>query len=118
MLPRSWSVTLARRAATWQAAARSHVRYEFRPYEVYQGLPPVRACLHTIASRLDDFRPIVAPANGIVHVRPRCPQCRLMEKSATNLTITAGDGVVHLDSRCPVHGRYRENIDITGTSGW
>jgi hypothetical protein len=105
------------RLLTW-AAGRSHVRYEFRPYSVYQGLRPARTCLHTIGSRLEEFRPIVAPADGIVRIRPRCPQCRLMEKSAKNLTIAAGDGVVHLDSRCPVHGRYRESIDVTGTEGW
>lgn len=100
------------------AAHRSRVRYEFRPYTVYQGLRPVRTCLHTIASRLDEFRPIVAPADGIVRIRPRCPQCRLMEKSAKNLRITAGNGEVHLDSRCPIHGRYRETIDVTDTDGW
>ncbi|WP_246868391.1 hypothetical protein [Saccharopolyspora sp. ASAGF58] len=100
------------------AAARSHIRYEFRPYSVYQGLRPVRECLHAIASRLDDFRPIVAPTDGIVRVRPRCPECRLMDKSARHLTITPGEGQVHLDSVCPLHGRYRETIDVTGTGGW
>jgi hypothetical protein len=94
------------------------VRYEFRPYSVYQGLPPVRECLHAIASRLAEFRSIVAPADGIVRVRPRCPDCRLMEKSAQHLAITSGEGVVHLDSRCPVHGRYRETIDVADTNGW
>jgi hypothetical protein len=100
------------------AASRSDVRYEVRPYGVYQALPPVRECLHAIATRLDDFRPIVAPADGIVRIRPRCPACRLMEKSAKCLRITPGDGVVHLDSRCPHHGAYRETIDIHGTAGW
>lgn len=100
------------------AANRSHVRYEFRPYTIYQGLRPVRTCLHTIASRLAEFRSIVAPADGIVRIRPRCPDCRLMEKSAMSLIITAGEGEVHLDSRCPVHGRYRETIDLAGTTGW
>lgn len=100
------------------AAARSGVRYEFRPYSVYQGLQPVRACLHTIASRIEDFRPMVAPADGIVRIRPRCPDCRLMEKSAKSLTITAGDGHVHLDSTCPIHGRYRETVEVAGTAGW
>lgn len=116
-LDRAARVSGFERLLQW-AAARSRIRYEFRPYEVYQGLPPVRACLHTIASRLDDFRPIVAPADGIVRVRPRCPECRLMEKSARNLTIAAADGEVHLDSYCPVHGRYRETIDVTGSNGW
>jgi hypothetical protein len=105
------------RLLTW-AASRANLRYEFRPYTVYQGLRPVRACLHTIASRLEEFRPIVAPADGIVRIRPCCPHCRLMEKSAQNLTITAGDGVVHLDSRCPIHGPYRETVDVNGTEGW
>lgn len=100
------------------AATRSSVRYEFRPYSVYQSLRPVRVCLHAIASRQAEFRPIVAPADGVVRVRPRCPDCRLMEKSAEHLVITAGDGVVHLDSHCPVHGGYRETIDVTGTDGW
>ncbi|MGH3564861.1 MAG: hypothetical protein ACRDRH_02255 [Pseudonocardia sp.] len=100
------------------AADRSNVRYEFRPYSIYQGLPPVRACLHAIASRLNDFRPIVAPADGIVRIRPRCPECRLMEKSAKNLRIIVGDGEVHLNSRCPVHGRYRETVDIASSGGW
>jgi hypothetical protein len=100
------------------ASTRSHLRYEFRPYSIYQALPPVRTCLHTIACRLENFRSIVAPSDGIVRIRPRCPQCRLMEKSARNLTITAGDGEVHLDSYCPTHGHYRETINVTGTRGW
>ncbi|MGH3899726.1 MAG: hypothetical protein ACRDTA_16075 [Pseudonocardiaceae bacterium] len=116
-LDRADRVSGFERLLRW-AAARSHLRYEFRPYSVYQGLPSVRTCLHAIASRLEDFRPIVAPADGIVRIRPRCPQCRLVEKSAKNLTITAGAGEVHLDSFCPVHGRYRETIDVTGTGGW
>jgi hypothetical protein len=105
------------RLLSW-AAARSGVHYEFRPYTVYQQLAPVRACLHMIASRLEQFRPLVAPADGIVRIRPRCPDCRLVEKSARHLAITAGDGVVHLDSYCAFHGHYRENIDIAGTHGW
>lgn len=116
-LDRADRVSGFERLLRW-AAARSHVRYEFRPYSIYQGLRPVRTCLHTIASHLDDFRSIVAPADGIVRIRPRCPQCRLMEKSAKNLTITAGEGEVRLDSLCPIHGRYRETIDVTGTEGW
>lgn len=116
-LDRADRVSGFERLLRW-AAARSQVRYEFRPYSIYQALPPVRNCLHTIASRLEDFRPIVAPADGIVRIRPRCPECRLMEKSATSLTIAAGDGVVHLDSLCPVHGRYRQTIDISGSDGW
>ena len=116
-LDRADRVSGFERLLRW-AADRSRVRYEFRPYSIYQGLPPVRTCLHTMASRLEDFRSIVAPADGIVRIRPRCPECRLMEKSAKNLSITAGDGVVHLDSLCPVHGRYRETIDISGSDGW
>jgi hypothetical protein len=105
------------RLLNW-AATRSDLQYEFRPYSTYQGLPPVRTCLHNIATRLDEFRSIVAPADGIVRIRPRCPYCRLMEKSARSLTIATGPNVVHLDSRCPVHGTYRETIDITGGEGW
>ncbi len=117
LFDRQRSVASFEHLLTW-AAARCGVRYEFRPYTVYQGLRPVRECLHAIASRQDQFAPIVSPADGIVRIRPRCPGCRLMEKSATNLQITAGDGVVHLDSRCPHHGTYRETIDIAGTGGW
>ena len=116
-LDRAERVSGFERLLDW-AAHRSGLRYEFRPYSVYQSLRPVRECLHTIASRIEEFRPIVAPADGIVRIRPRCPECRLMEKSARHLTITAGDGTVHLDSRCPEHGRYRETIDITRTDGW
>lgn len=116
-LDRAERVSGFERLLDW-AARRSGLRYEFRPYSVYQSLRPVRECLHAIASRLEEFRPIVAPADGIVRIRPRCPECRLMEKSARHLTITAGNGAVHLDSRCPEHGRYRETIDITRTDGW
>lgn len=116
-LDRAERVSGFERLLDW-AAQRSGLRYEFRPYSVYQSLKPVRECLHAIASRLEEFRPIVAPADGIVRIRPRCPECRLMEKSARHLTITAGDGTVRLDSRCPEHGRYRETIDITRTDGW
>jgi hypothetical protein len=94
------------------------VPYEFRPYSTYQALPAVRRCLHHIASRLDDFRPIGAPADGVVRIRPRCPQCRLMEKSARSLIITTDDNHVHLESRSPEHGHYRETVTIDTDSGW
>lgn len=96
---------------------RSGIGYEFRPYDAYQGLRPVRECLHQIASRQQDFAPIVAPRDGIVRIRPRCPHCRLMQKSAKDLKITALSGAVRLDSRCPRHGRYFELVHIDG-GGW
>lgn len=116
-LDREQRVSGFERLLTW-ASQRSGIRYEFRPYTVYQGLRPVRECLHAIASRQAEFAPIVAPADGVLRIRPRCPECRLMEKSAASLCITAGHGEVRLDSRCPVHGPYRETIDVTGSGGW
>ncbi|MGH3565796.1 MAG: hypothetical protein ACRDRH_07135 [Pseudonocardia sp.] len=116
-LDRDARVSGFERLLDW-ASRRANVRYEFRPYGVYQSLPPVRECLHAIASRLEQFRPIVSPADGIVRIRPRCPQCQLMEKSGRSLRITAGEGEVHLDSHCPHHGDYRETIDIHRTTGW
>ncbi|MFF4991498.1 hypothetical protein ACFY19_30245 [Streptosporangium saharense] len=104
------------RLLTW-ARERSGVAYEFRPYDVYQGLRPVRQCLHRIASHLEEFAPIVAPRDGIVRIRPRCPACRLMQKSALDLRITALSGAVRLDSHCPAHGAYSEVVHIDG-GGW
>lgn len=95
----------------------SGVDYEFRPYDVYQGLRPVRECLLQIASRQDDFAPFVAPRDGIIKVRPRCPQCRLMQKSGRDLTMTALSGAVRLESLCPDHGAYAETIHLDG-GGW
>ncbi|MGH3939940.1 MAG: hypothetical protein ACRDTG_15180 [Pseudonocardiaceae bacterium] len=116
-LDREQHVSGFERLLSW-ASERSGVRYEFRPYTVYQGLRPVRECLHAIASRQADFAPIVAPADGVLRIRPRCPQCSLMEKSAANLRITAGAGEVHLDSHCAVHGPYRETVEVAGSGGW
>lgn len=116
-LDREQRVSGFERLLTW-ASQRCGIRYEFRPYTVYQGLRPVRECLHAIASRQKEFARIVAPADGVLRVRPRCPECRLMEKSAASLRITPGDGEVHLDSRCPIHGPYRETIDVAGPGGW
>jgi hypothetical protein len=104
------------RLLTW-AQHRSGISYEFRPYDVYQGLRPVRECLHIIAARLDEFAPIVAPRDGIVRIRPRCFHCRLMQKSAKDLRITAVSGAVRLASRCPHHGCYAETVHIDG-GGW
>lgn len=104
------------RLLAW-AQHRSGISYEFRSYDVYQGLRPVRECLHIIASRLGEFAPIVAPRDGIVRIRPRCPRCRLMQKSAKDLRITAVSGAVRLVSRCPRHGRYTETVHIDG-GGW
>ncbi|MEU7742069.1 hypothetical protein [Nonomuraea sp. NPDC049158] len=104
------------RLLAW-AADRSGISYEVRPYDAYQGLRPVRECLHHIASRLEDFRPIVAPADGIVRIRPRCPTCKLMRKSAKGLQITALSGAVRLDSTCPLHGPYSETVHLDG-GGW
>jgi hypothetical protein len=104
------------RLLAW-ASDRSGISYEFRPYAVYQGLRPVRECLHMIASRQDDFAPIVAPRDGVIRIRPRCPECRLMQKSGADLTITALSGTVRLAGRCPRHGRYTETVHIDG-GGW
>lgn len=106
-----------RRLLSW-ASARSTIRWQERPYATYQELAPVRACLHTIASRQNDFAPVLAPADGRIRIRPRCPRCRLMDKDAHDLTITATDGAVLLDSACPHHGPYRETIHLTTTGGW
>lgn len=116
-LDREQRVSGYERLLDW-VSQRCGVRYEFRPYTVYQGLSPVRECLHAIASRQHEFAPIAAPADGVLRIRPRCPECRLIEKSATSLRIVAGEGEVHLDSRCPVHGTYRETIDVAGSAGW
>jgi len=99
------------------AQRRSGISYEFRPYDAYQGLRPVRECLHQIASHLEEFAPIVAPHDRIVRIRPRCPDCRLMQKSAKDLRISALSGAVRLDSHCPHHGRYSEFVHIGG-GGW
>ena len=104
------------RLLAW-SSHRSGIPYEFRPYNAYQGLRPVRECLHVIASRQDDFAPVVAPRDGIIRVRPRCPECRLMQKSAADLTITALSGAVVLGSHCPRHGRYTETVHVDG-GGW
>jgi len=104
------------RLLTW-AHQHSGISYEFRPYDVYQGLRPVRECLHQIASRLEEFAPIVAPHDQIVRIRPRCPDCRLMQKSARDLRITAVSGAIRLDSHCPNHGPYTEVVHIDG-GGW
>ena len=101
---------------TW-ARGKSGIPYEFRPYGAYQGLRPVRECLHMIASRQKEFTPIVAPRDGIIRIRPRCPACRLMQKSAADLRITALSRAVRLDSRCPRHGEYSEFVHVDG-GGW
>jgi hypothetical protein len=101
---------------TW-AQRRSGISYEFRPYDAYQGLRPVRECLHMIASHPGDFAPIVAPHDGIIRIRPRCPDCRLMQKSARDLRITPLSGAIQLDSHCPHHGPYSELVHIDG-GGW
>jgi len=116
-LDREQRVSGFERLLTW-ASQRCGIRYEFRPYTIYQGLRPVRECLHAIASRQTEFAPIVAPADGVLRIRPHCPECCLMEKSAASLRITAGHGEVRLDSRCPIHGPYRETIDVSGSGGW
>ncbi|MBB4934428.1 hypothetical protein F4561_005738 [Lipingzhangella halophila] len=106
-----------RRLLTW-ASARSTIAWQERPYAVYQELLPVRTCLHAIAQRQDEFAPLLAPADGRIRVRPRCPRCHLVDKDAHDLTMSAGDREVLLDSVCPHHGPYRETIPIHGTSGW
>lgn len=102
------------------AATRSGLRYEFRSYTVYQGLRPVRECLHHIAARPEEFAPIVAPSDGRIRIRPRCPEagCQLMQKSARDLAITALDDAVRLHSLCPVHGPYAVTIPVDGDDGW
>ncbi|WP_306370175.1 hypothetical protein [Nocardiopsis sp. CC223A] len=106
-----------RRLLAW-ASARSGVPWQERPYTAYQQLAPVRECLHAIARRRPEFAPLLAPADGRIRIRPRCPRCRLMDKDAHHLTITAADGAVLLDSACPDHGPYRETVPVHSGGGW
>lgn len=115
-LPDDHRLSLLNRLLTW-ASERAGVALEVRLYAMYQALPAVREGLHRIASRLDDFRPLVAPHDGIVRIRPRCPVCHLVEKRADRLRIISTDVGVRLCSSCPIHGEYMEEIDADGR-GW
>lgn len=108
-----------RQLLDWGSAA-SGIPHEIRPYADYQALPDVRAALHTIADRQDEFRSIVAPADGRIRIRPRCPepQCRLMDKTARHLRVSVNSTSVLLDSSCPRHGTYRETIPVDEPTGW
>lgn len=106
-----------RKLLDWGSRA-SGVDYEIRPYGDYQALPAIRRALHAIASHQETFKPIVAPADGRIRVRPRCPECRLMDKTARHLRISTDSSSVLLDSQCPHHGPYRETIPVDGHAGW
>ncbi len=99
------------------ARQRSGVPYEYRSYDTYQNLRPIRDGLHRIASRPGDIAAIVAPRDRIIRVRPRCPTCRLLQKSARDLRITATPTAIRLDSHCPHHGPYTETVGLDG-GGW
>lgn len=106
-----------RQLLDWGSAA-SGVDFEIRPYATYQALPDIRSALHTIASRQDEFRSIVAPADGRLRIRPRCPECQLMDKTARHLQVATDSTSVLLDSFCPHHGSYREVIPVEAATGW
>lgn len=98
-----------RQLATW-AAQRAGIGYTLRTYSQIQAQPGFRHGLADILSRPEVFQPMFSPSGHRLRVRPVCPHCGLVDKTARTVQIYQDNGIT-LACQCPDHGRQTARLD-------
>jgi hypothetical protein len=91
-----------RRLAAW-ASRQAQIGFGFRRYSEIQAQPQFRHGLTDIVSRPEVFRPLFSPSGHQLRVRPLCPRCGLVDKTARTVQVRQRDGLT-LTFRCGYHG--------------
>lgn len=98
-----------RQLAAW-AAQRAGIQYTLRTYSQIQAQPGFRHGLASILSRLEDFEPLFSPSEHRLRIRPVCPHCGLVDKTARTVQIQHASGLT-LAYQCGNHHRQTARLD-------
>lgn len=94
---------------------RSGVAYRLRSYAEIQGQRTFRSGLAQMLSNADLFGSILAPRDGRLLVRPLCNVCGTGDKRAHSVSWSSDQGSVIVTSECPIHGRFRVDLEDAGS---
>jgi len=98
-----------RSLARW-ASQRSGVPFTLRTYAAIQAQPGFRDGLAQVLTRTGDFEPLFSPSERRLRVRPVCPRCGMVDKTARTVAIQNGDPLA-ITFTCGRHGRQSASID-------
>lgn len=101
-----------RRLATW-ASERSGVGFQMRCYCQIQAQPAFRLGLADILTRPQVYRPLFSPSGHPLRVRPVCPHCGQVDKTASTVQLRHGNGLTLL-FKCPDHHTQTACLDDPG----
>jgi hypothetical protein len=98
-----------RQLAAW-AGEHSGIGHAFRTYTQIQAQPGFRHGLAGIISRPHVFEPMFSPAEHRLRIRPVCPHCGLVDKTARTVRPGQDHGPV-LTYQCGTHGQQTMRLD-------
>ena len=98
-----------RELAAW-ASRRAAIQCKLRTYTQIQAQPGFRYGLADILSRPDVFEPMFSPAEHRLRVRPVCPRCGLVDKTARTVHVRQDHGLT-LTYSCGNHGWQSIRLD-------
>lgn len=98
-----------RHLAAW-ASQQARTGYELRTYRQIQEQPAFRHGLATILSHPATFEPLFSPSEHRFRIRPVCPHCGLVDKTATTVHARQDNGLT-LAYQCPAHGQQTTRLD-------
>jgi hypothetical protein len=98
-----------RQLAAW-AAEHAGIQHAFRTYTQIQAQPGFRHGLASILARPDVFEPLFSPSEHRLRIRPVCPHCGLVDKTARTVQACQDCGPV-LIYQCGTHGRQIMRLD-------
>lgn len=106
-----YNFTSYQRVLDW-AQEVSGVPWARRPYSEFQASPAIRRRALDMARDAQRFGRLTNPATGRLHLRVRCPTCRLLEKTTALTSIRTDGASLIIASTCPQHGDYESPLDL------
>jgi hypothetical protein len=97
------------RLAEW-ASQQAGTEFGLRRYSQIQAQPGFRHGLADILSRPEVFEPLFSPSEHRLRVRPVCPRCGLVDKTARTVQVQQDNGLT-LVFRCGHHGSQAARLD-------
>jgi hypothetical protein len=95
--------------AAW-ASQRAGTGFGLRRYSQIQAQPGFRHGLADILSRPEVFEPLFSPSERRLRIRPVCPRCGLVDKTARTVQVQQDNGLT-LVFRCGHHGSQAAWLD-------
>jgi hypothetical protein len=97
------------RLAAW-ASQQARIPFGLRRYSEIQAQPVFRDGLARILSRPSVFEPLFSPSEHRLRIRPVCPRCGMVDKTARTVQISQDDSVT-LQFICGYHGTQEARLD-------